>query len=78
MSNNAAVCADGSEIGRAQALRAAACGIPPIPGMNPVLIKPEVVTREEDEKLSCAYSRVGRITQPVGMVTGWQVSRRGH
>ncbi|MEA4813037.1 MAG: cobyric acid synthase [Anaerolineaceae bacterium] len=41
MSNNAAVCADGSEIGRAQALQALAAGIEPEVCMNPVLIKPE-------------------------------------
>ncbi len=41
MSNNAAVCADGSEIGRAQALQAAAAGLAPSVDMNPVLIKPE-------------------------------------
>lgn len=47
MSNNAAVCADGSEIGRAQALQAAACGIPPTADMNPVLIKPEADARSQ-------------------------------
>ncbi|MDX8413464.1 MAG: cobyric acid synthase [Mariprofundales bacterium] len=41
MSNNAAVTADGGEIGRAQALQAFACGIAPTVEMNPVLIKPE-------------------------------------
>ncbi|MEO0423135.1 MAG: cobyric acid synthase [Pseudomonadota bacterium] len=41
MSNNAAVCADGGEIGRAQALQARACGISPSVHHNPVLIKPE-------------------------------------
>lgn len=41
MSNNAAVTADGGEIGRAQALQAFACGIQPTVDMNPVLIKPE-------------------------------------
>jgi len=41
MSNNAAVSADGGEIGRAQALQARACGLDPLTDMNPVLLKPE-------------------------------------
>ncbi len=41
MSNNAAVTADGGEIGRAQALQARACGIEPVTDMNPVLLKPQ-------------------------------------
>ncbi|MBN1438825.1 MAG: cobyric acid synthase [Anaerolineales bacterium] len=47
MSNNAAVCADGGEIGRAQALQAAAAGLPPATDMNPVLIKPEADARSQ-------------------------------
>ncbi len=47
MSNNAAVCPDGSEIGRAQALQAAAAGLEPSVDMNPVLIKPEGDSRSQ-------------------------------
>jgi adenosylcobyric acid synthase len=41
MSNNAAVTADGGEIGRAQAVQALACRAEPVTDMNPVLLKPQ-------------------------------------
>ena len=44
MSNNAAVAADGGEIGRAQALQARASRRDPVTAMNPVLLKPEQET----------------------------------
>jgi len=47
MSNNAAVCRDGGEIGRAQALQAIAAGVEPEVDMNPILLKPEADHRSQ-------------------------------
>jgi adenosylcobyric acid synthase len=47
MSNNAAVCANGDEIGRAQAVQARAARVEPCADLNPVLLKPEGHTRSQ-------------------------------
>ena len=47
MSNNAAVCPGGGEIGRAQALQALAAGIEAEVDMNPILLKPEANHRSQ-------------------------------
>jgi adenosylcobyric acid synthase len=66
MSNNAAVTADGCEIGRAQALQARAARTPPSVHMNPVLLKPQsevgaqivVQGRVHGSAKAAAYQRV--------------------
>src|SRR6188768_1930184 len=47
MSNNSFVTPDGKEIGRAQAVQATACGLPPRTDFNPVLIKPSSETEAQ-------------------------------
>ncbi|MDT4937203.1 MAG: adenosylcobyric acid synthase, partial [Pseudonocardiales bacterium] len=47
MSLNSMVTADGAEIGRAQAMQAAAAGVEPEAAMNPVLLKPGTEMRSQ-------------------------------
>ncbi|MFL6160332.1 MAG: cobyric acid synthase [Marmoricola sp.] len=67
MSNNSMVCADGSEIGRAQWIQARAAGVEPEAAMNPVLLKPGGDTR----------SHVVVMGQPAGSVSSsdWTTGR---
>ena len=72
MSLNSFVTLDGAEIGRAQAMQAAAAGIEPVADMNPVLLKPGsdrrsqvvVLGRPEAEADAVGYrSRAPRLRQ---------------
>jgi adenosylcobyric acid synthase len=67
MSNNAAVCADGAEIGRAQFAQAIAARVAASVDMNPILLKPQAGTaqvvirgRVSRAETAAAYWRPGR------------------
>ncbi len=66
MSLNSAVTPDGLEIGRAQAVQAAAAGIAPTVEMNPVLLKPE----------GNARSQVVVMGKPIGSESAWDYDGR--
>ncbi len=59
MSNNSFVTPDGKEIGRAQAVQAAACRLPSRSDFNPILIKP---SGEQDAQLVVNGEVAGRLT----------------
>ncbi|GAA1480462.1 cobyric acid synthase [Gordonia sinesedis] len=75
MSNNSVVCADGGEIGRAQALQAFACGLEPSTRFNPVLLKPggdrrsHVLVRGRPAGDVGAADYLARRTELLGIVT---------
>ena len=58
MSLNSAATPDGREIGRAQALQAEACRVPPCAEMNPVLIKPSSDTGSQIVLLGRIWGQV--------------------
>ena len=58
MSLNSAATLDGGEIGRAQALQAEACRVPPSVDMNPVLIKPRSDTSSQVVLLGKVWGQV--------------------
>jgi len=62
MSLNSAVTVDGAEIGRAQAMQAAAAGIEPEAAMNPVLLKPGSDRTSQVVVLGKPYAEVSAMT----------------
>lgn len=58
MANNSAVTPDGLELGRAQAVQAAACGLEPDVRMNPVLLKPETDRAAQVVLMGRPYARL--------------------
>jgi adenosylcobyric acid synthase len=61
MALNSAVTIDGAEIGRAQAMQAAAAGVEPEAIMNPVLLKPGSDTHSQVVLLGRAVAEVGAL-----------------
>jgi adenosylcobyric acid synthase len=61
MALNSFVTSGGAEIGRAQAMQAAACGIEPEAAMNPVLLKPGSETRSQVVVLGRAIGEIGAL-----------------
>jgi adenosylcobyric acid synthase len=61
MALNSAVTADGAEIGRAQAVQAAAAGVEPEAAMNPVLLKPGSETRSQVVLLGRPVAETGAL-----------------
>lgn len=73
MSLNSFVTSEGGEIGRAQALQAAACRIPPHVEMNPILLKPESDSCSQVVVLGRAFAKQEASAYFDGRRTLWSV-----
>ena len=62
MSLNSMVTADGAEIGRAQAMQAAAAGLEPEAAMNPILLKPGSDQTSQVVVLGCPVADVSAVS----------------
>ncbi|MHA3022547.1 cobyric acid synthase [Mycobacterium sp. BMJ-28] len=82
MSNNSAVTVEGGEIGRAQAMQAAAAGLAPSIRFNPILLKPgsdrtsQLVVRGQVAGTMAAGDYFTRRTELAGVVAGELASLR--
>ena len=80
MALNAAVAADGGEIGRAQAAQAEAAGVEPTVDMNPILLKPEGDLRSQlvirgAAALTVDFTTYQRMTPDLVRVVGESLDR---
>ena len=75
MSNNAAVTPCGGEIGRAQALQAAAAGVLPRPEMNPILLKPLAENRSDVVVLGQRHELLTSLPWTARKPALWEVIR---
>ena len=73
MSLNSAITADGREIGRAQAVQAAAAGIEPTVDMNPILLKPEADARSQVVVLGRPVASLSASDYATGRQAYWEV-----
>jgi adenosylcobyric acid synthase len=73
MSLNSFVTSDGREIGRAQALQAEACGIPPHVDMNPILLKPTSDHCSQVVVLGQVFAKQTAETYSAGRQALWSV-----
>ena len=75
MSNNACATLDGGEIGIAQAVQAAACGLAPRVEMNPILLKPVGDSTSQVVRLGKAVEQVHARDYYQTIEDSWQVVR---